>query len=126
MCEVFAAAGLMSESERGISRLCSVEIAGSLPKPAAAVVALVVVLAVDCAVAWLAQSTSAELTGGFNKLQTVTVIEVWLHCWTDLLLMQAELMLRQVMHCQLVQLGLLSELLAEEHLRPNDVSDILW
>ena len=30
------------------------------------------------------------------KLQTVTVIEVWLHCQTDLLLMQAEMMLRLV------------------------------
>lgn len=40
------------------------EIGGSLPKPAAAVVvALVVVIAVDRVVAWLAQS--AELTGGF-------------------------------------------------------------
>ena len=43
------------------------EIGGSLPKPAAVVVALVValvvVIAVDRAVAWLVQS--AELTGGF-------------------------------------------------------------
>lgn len=57
---MFAAAGLMSES-RGVSRLCS----GSLPKPVAAVVTLAVVVAVDCAVAWPAQSTTAELTGGF-------------------------------------------------------------
>ncbi len=60
MHDVFAAAahGLMSDSW-GVSRLCS----GNLPKPVVAVAALVV--AVDCSVAWLAQSTTAELTGGF-------------------------------------------------------------